>query len=491
MKSARDPNLVGSNAPLTAAAVENFRPGPKRRVIRDHGAKSLFLVIEPTGHKSWRMRFRTPSGRIAKLTLGPYDRAQELVAEPVVGQPLTLAAARQLASSIHRQRALGRDVIADRQASKHRARIESETLAANTFGAAVRNYIEEHAQSHARSWRKIARQLGLNYPLKDEKGQMKSSDPIELRGGLAERWADKLITDIDEHLIWQVVEEAKRVGVPGLVVRNKGISTVRGRALFIVLSAMFGWLKRQRRIKINPCSGISRPSHDGKRERVLSNDEIRIFWEACETVDEATPLFAPVLKLMLLTGARENEVAGMRRDELHDDVSVDLMSLPIFIEGGLWHLPGTRTKNKKPFIISLPPLARELIASRPMIGDLVFTTTGTTPVSGWSRLKRRLNEIMLSIAKKERGASAKIPPWQLRDLRRTFVTGMGELGIAPHVIELCVNHISGHKAGVAGVYNRSELLPERKAALERWAVHVAGIVNKQTSNVVPMPRGAA
>lgn len=475
-----------SNAPLTAAAVENFRPGPKRRIIRDHGAKSLFLVIEPTGHKSWRMRFRTPSGRIAKLTLGPYDRAQELVAEPVVGQPLTLAAARQLASSVHRQRALGRDVIADRQASKHRARIESETLAANTFSVAARNYIEEHAKSHARSWRKIARQLGLDYPL------LKSAEPIELRGGLAERWADKLITDIDEHAIWQVVEEAKRVGVPGLVVRNKGISTVRGRALFIVLSAMFGWLKRQRHIKINPCSGISRPSHEGKRERVLSNDEIRIFWDACETVDQThRPLFAPILKLMLLTGARENEVAGMRRDELIDDVSANSMSLPIFIEGGLWHLPGSRAKNKKPLIVHLPPLMRELIASRPVIGDFVFTTTGTTPVSGWSRLKRRLDAIMLSIVKKERGASAKLTPWQLRDLRRTFVTGMGELGIAPHVIELCVNHISGHRAGVAGVYNRSELLPERKAALERWAVHVAGIVSKQPSNVVPLPRGAA
>ena len=115
-----------------------------------------------------------------------------------------------------------------------------------------------------------------------------------------------------------MVEEAKRVGVPGLVVRNKGISEVRGRAFFIVLSSLFGWLKRQRRIKVNPCSGISRPGKSNKRQRELTHDEIRWFWQACETVDAPHALtavrpFKPVLRLLLLTGQRPNEVAGMRR----------------------------------------------------------------------------------------------------------------------------------------------------------------------------------
>ena len=98
---------------------------------------------------------------------------------------------------------------------------------------------------------------------------------------------------------------------------------------------------------------------------------------------------------------------------------------------------------------------------------------------------------MLANAKKERGPNAKIEPWQLRDLRRTFVTGLGELGIAPHIIELCVNHISGARAGVAGVYNRSELLPERKAALERWSAHVEGLLSGRPTNIVALSRGAA
>ncbi|MFY9991813.1 MAG: integrase arm-type DNA-binding domain-containing protein, partial [Rhodoplanes sp.] len=94
--------------PLTAAAVAKFRPGRKRRRIRDLGARSLFLIIEPSGHKSWLMRFRTPSGRIGKMTLGPVDMSgKEVKGDPQIGQPLTLAAARLLAAEVHRERALG------------------------------------------------------------------------------------------------------------------------------------------------------------------------------------------------------------------------------------------------------------------------------------------------------------------------------------------------------------------------------------------------
>jgi integrase len=179
-----------------------------------------------------------------------------------------------------------------------------------------------------------------------------------------------------------------------------------------------------------------------------------------------------------LTGQRRNEVAGMTRDELHDD--------------GTWHLPGGRTKNGRAHIVCLAPLARELIASVKAKPDspLIFTTTGTTSVSGWSRTKARLDAAMLAIAKKERGANAVIPAWRLHDLRRSAVTGMAELGIRPDVIEKVVNHVSGTRAGVAGTYNRSELLPERREALERWAAHVEGLVSGRPAKILPL-RGAS
>jgi integrase len=178
---------------------------------------------------------------------------------------------------------------------------------------------------------------------------------------------------------------------------------------------------------------------------------------------------------LLLTGARLNEVAGMTRAELHTD--------------GSWQLPGTRTKNKRGHVVPLPPLARDLIATMPDGDGLVFSTTGTSPVSGWSRMKRRLDAAMLALARKERGAKFTIAPWRLHDLRRTAVTGMAELGIRPDVIELTVNHVSGHRGGIAGVYNRSELLPERKAALGRWGQHLAGVVAGQAgANVTQLAK---
>jgi integrase len=198
----------------------------------------------------------------------------------------------------------------------------------------------------------------------------------------------------------------------------------------------------------------------------LSDGEIRLFWQACDAVGEP---FGAIFKLLLLTGARLNEVAGMRRSELHAN--------------GLWQLPGSRTKNRRPYKVLLPPMASALLP--PSQHDLVFTTTGTTPPSGWSRAKRRLDAAMLTAAR-ESPRNAAIEPWRLHDLRRTAVTGMVELGVRPDVIELCVNHVSGSRGGIAGVYNHSELLPDRKTALERWSTHVAGLVSGGTDNVVAL-----
>jgi len=107
--------------------------------------------------------------------------------------------------------------------------------------------------------------------------------------------------------------------------------------------------------------------------------------------------------------------------------------------------------------------------------NLVFTTTGRSPVSGWSKIKDRLDEAM-----------GKPPHWILHDLRRTAATGMAELGIAPHIVEAVLNHISGAKAGVAGTYNRAAYAAEKKAALERWAAHITGLIEGRPANVTAL-----
>ena len=154
----------------------------------------------------------------------------------------------------------------------------------------------------------------------------------------------------------------------------------------------------------------------------------------------------------------------MRRDEL---------------VAGLWTQPGSRTKNHREHKVPLPSLAQTIMEGMPRIAgsDFVFTATGE-PLSGWSKMKKRLDGHMQASA-----------PWRLHDLRRTAATGMAELGIAPHIIEACLNHVSGAKAGVAGIYNRAKYRAGEAAALARWAAHVEGLVSGAPAKVVPLTRG--
>ena len=145
---------------LTSVAVKNLRRSTAngRREISDGGCPGLYLVIQASGKKSWAMRFRRPNGNPAKLTLGAVVLSgKEIEGEPVIGQPLSLSSARRLAADIHRQRAMGRDVIADLEAVKRRQRIERENQAVSTFGFAAKEFVEKYAMRETRGWRATAR----------------------------------------------------------------------------------------------------------------------------------------------------------------------------------------------------------------------------------------------------------------------------------------------------------------------------------------------
>jgi integrase len=435
---------------ITAAAVKNYRPGEGRREIPDGGCPGLYLIIQASGHRSWAMRFRRPNGKPAKLTLGPVDLSgKEAESEPVLDSPLTLASARRLAAEIHRRRAMGRDVVADCDASRRRQKSEHESRTKSTYPAAAKDFIEQYASKKTRRWRETARLLGLAYP-------PTRGEPTRIKGGLCARWNDKPIADIDGHDIHSLIDETRRSGAPGLERRSDGPTEARARVMLSCLSKMFSWLVQHRRVSQNPCKDVHRPEASPARDRVLTDAEIVKFWRAADA--ERKELSA-LLKLLLLTGCRLNEVAGMTRAELSDD-------------GATWNIPGARTKNKRPHVVPLAPLARKMVGTGSE--GFVFTTTGRSPVSGWSKIKRRLDEAM------------KIPPWRLHDLRRTAATGMAEIGIAPHIVEAALNHISGAKAGVAGTYNRAAYAEEKRAALERWASHVQGLVSERPANVVKM-----
>jgi integrase len=183
------------------------------------------------------------------------------------------------------------------------------------------------------------------------------------------------------------------------------------------------------------------------------------FWRATDS--ERTPVGA-ALKILLLTG----EVNEMRREELSDDCAT-------------WTIPGSRTKNGREHVVPLPPLARDVLASIPGKGSYIFSANGRQPVA------------LGSVAKSNIDRAMGVSDWVLHDLRRTFVTGLAELGVRPDVIELSVNHVSGHRGGIAGVYNKSELLPERRAALERWSSHIEGLLSGKAAKVLPLLRAEA
>ena len=215
------------------------------------------------------------------------------------------------------------------------------------------------------------------------------------------------------------------------------------------------------------------------RDRALSPDEIRYFWAGCDKLGWP---FGPLFKLLLLTAQRRDEVGAMDWRELD-------------LEKRLWTIPRERAKNNRAHEVHLSDLSVEIIETLPQIvgqgsGDrapapeprLVFTNTGRTPVSGFSKAKERLDAHILAMLRSELSeagkdaSQARVGEWILHDLRRTAATGMAALNISPHVVDRILNHVSGTIRGVAAVYNRHAYLEERAEALDRWGCFVSRTV---------------
>ncbi len=330
------------------------------------------------------------------------------------GSPWTADTARRQATAALGKVVTGLDPFAEQR----------EARAAETFGAEAVRYLDRKRPAmKPRSFEEVERHL-TNH----------AAPLAKLR-----------LTEIDRRAI--AVRLAEVEDASGPVARNRVRSS---------LSAFFAWAITEGFIEINPVSGTGKADEGGSRERTLTEDELAEVWRAL-----GDDQFGDIVRLLILTGQRREEIGGLRWDE------VDLKQRLIV-------LGPERTKNKRQHELPLSTSAKTILEKqhRRQARDFVFGY-GLGAFSGWSDSKAALDKRLLAA----RGSKGKpLPDWRLHDLRRTAATIMADrLGVLPHIIEAILNHVSGHRAGVAGVYNRATYAKEMREALERWANHVEAI----------------
>jgi integrase len=210
------------------------------------------------------------------------------------------------------------------------------------------------------------------------------------------------------------------------------------------LSAFFAWSIREGLLEVNPVAGTGKAEEGQGRDRTLSEGELGAVLNALAEQDQ----FSDIVRLLMLTGQRREEIGGLCWSEID-------------FKRGLIVLGPERTKNRRQHELPLSRQARAILERQPrrQDRDLVFGLRAGG-FSGWSDSKAALDERL------------KLKDWHLHDLRRSCATGMAELGTLPHIIEAILNHVSGHKSGVAGIYNRARYTEEMRAALQRWADHI-------------------
>jgi integrase len=402
---------------LTASAVERFQsPSSGQVEYYDTHLPAFGLRISYSGTKAWFVMTRV-AGKLTRITLGRYPA-------------LSLAAARDKARLAVEHAKGGSDPRL--MAAEERRRKEKDRL--TTFGSVaarfMTSYVERELRPNtAREYRRI------------------------LQGPDTRDWTARPISTIARHDVLELLG----------AIEHRGAPAAANRAL-AYLSKFFNWCLEQDLIRASPTTRVRPPSSPRSRDRVLTDDELSWIWRALE---EFPGPFGPLFQILLLTGQRRSEVASMRWDELRWLGS----------DEALWDLPGTRTKNGQPHLVPLAAPAQSLLTAMPQTSPLVFTTTGSTAVSGFSRAKSLLDTRITEVRRAD--GRSPLPSWTLHDLRRTMVTVMNErLGVQPHVVEAVVNHMNGTaKRGVAGVYNRALYLADRRDALVAWAGYVRTIAD--------------
>src|ERR1700730_1798674 len=386
-------------AKFTTKFVENVKSGPGRREIPDPGCSNLYLLLQPSGHRSWAVRYRF-GGKSVKLTLGQWPA-------------MTLLDARK--APIAAQRELGKGH--DPAKAKLDAKIRTDAAKADTVTSICENY------------------------LKREGGKLRTFDQ---RVSILKRQVYPVLGS-------RPIGEIRRSEIVHLLDRVEDNSGPRAADVTLgVLRRIFHWHeKRTDEFRSPIIRGMARQNaKDHRRERILDDDEIRRLWDA--TADGQS--FSALIRFALLTSARRNEIAGMKRDEIDGD--------------GIWTLPAARSKTKTEIIRPLSKAALAILAGMPRIDgcDYPFTLNAASPLASFSDPKAKLD------------AASGVTGWRLHDLRRTARSLLSRAGVHSDIAEKCLGHSRGD---IVERYDRHSYTREMRDAFEAlWRLR-SGIVNPQ------------
>ena len=391
---------------LSKRVIEELEPMEKDQFYWDTGITGLALKVTPKGKKTFLVQYR-PGGRgtpTRKMFIGPFGE-------------VTFHKAQTEAKRILGLRAEGRDPAFEKQQAKHRA-------ISNRFSDVASDFLTKHVSQNRTA---------------DETARILKRDVLP-------KWGKRGIHEIGKRDVNDLLD--------AVVARG---SHVMANRLLAVLRKLFNWSVSRGIITASPCEGLSAPYREKARDRVLSNDELVAIINTAKQMGGA---FGSIIRMLILTAQRRNEVSEMAWDELD-------------LDNNQWEIPSSRTKNEKPHTVHLSDQAAAVVSDISGIGSFVFTSNGKTPFSGFSKSKKRLDEL------------SGVSEWRLHDIRRTVTSGMAQLGIQPHIADKILNHQSGTISGVAAVYQRHKFLKERKTALNAWGNYVQSLLDKtDRDNVV-------
>ena len=420
---------------LTVRSLETLKPGPARREVPDGLVRGLYFVLQPSGAASWAVRYRH-LGASRKLTLGSY---------PAVD----LRTARDLASSALIAVAKGDDPAAERKQSKLNG---GDRTSRDLIENVCAEYIDRQAKPNTReaSWREVERIL---------------------KREIVSQWSGRRLGDITRADIHQLLDS----------IVDRGATILANRTL-AALRRVCNWAVGLGIVASSPCDRIKAPIVETSRDRILSEDEIRVAWRAFGAVGWP---FGPLAQLLLLTGARRDELGQATWREID-------------MQAKRWTIPAVRSKNGREHAVPLSDFAISILTALPRVAgprDLVFTINGSVPVSGFSKAKAAFDRLIFDAMGEESDYPTRVTPverWTFHDLRRTAASGMAALGVAPHIIEAAINHKSGIIRGVAAIYNRHDYGAEKRAAMDTWARHLERIVSgEEEGKVVEIRKAGA